>query len=151
NNRTSILGSTSDNGVPGTATLQNAKVLIVNANQNGNPYDVNLTATQTLSLFVRDGTLNLGSGASAVTFQPGTNAYFSGSNLFAGDNVLQSLGVFGVADQPTIASLRTVEKIGFGTAVLNNVTYTLPVVGSDASASFAWNLGNTAQTTFGGA
>src|SRR5207248_3493994 len=46
---------------------------------------------------------------------------------------------------------RVVEKTGAGTAVLNDLLYRFPVAGTDASANFTWNLGNTAQTPLGGA
>src|SRR5207302_1492740 len=104
----------------------------------------------TLSLLVRDGTLNLGSGANAVTFQYGMDAYFNNTNLFAGDGVVDTLGTFSLADGQGGANQRTIEKVGNGTAILNNVAYANPVAGTDASANFTWNIGNATQTAYGG-
>src|SRR5207249_4330688 len=123
-----LAGSTIDTGTPGAATLQNANVFIINASNNGatanpQPTDVNPSGQQTMQLLVRDGTLSLGSGSNPVTFQYGTEAFFNNANLFAGDGVLYQLGPFGLADGQGGASQRTVEKVGTGTAILNNVTY----------------------------
>jgi hypothetical protein len=150
NPRVSILGSTSDTGTGGTATLLNAPILIVNASLNTGTSPANLNNAQTLSLLVRDGELVLG-GATPVTFQAGTDAAFAGSNLFAGDFVVNPLIALSVSDSPATANLRTIEKIGGGTATLGNVAYAVPVAGTDASADFTWNIGNTSQTAFGGA
>jgi autotransporter-associated beta strand protein len=157
NARVSVLGSTSDAGTPGTATLQNANVLILNTTPTGQsaaplPTDLGQSGAQTLGLLVRDGFLNLGSGSNAVTFQNGNNAYLSNNNFLnpSTDGIAHSLA-FGVADTQTSANLRTIEKVGYGTAVVNNVAYAFPAAGTDSSANFTWNLGNNAQTAYGGA
>jgi autotransporter-associated beta strand protein len=157
NAKVSILGSTSDNGTPGVATLQNSNVLILNTTPTGAsaaplPVDQGRSGAQTLDLLVRDGTLNLGSGANALTFLAGNNGYLGNNNFVnpSTDGVAHPLA-FGFVDTQSSANLRTIEKIGTGTAIVNNVAYANPVAGTDASANFTWNIGNTTQTTFGGA
>jgi autotransporter-associated beta strand protein len=146
NAKTSILGASSDAGTPAVATLQNTNILITNASGTTGPFDQYLGASQTLSLLVRDGTLNLGAGGNALTFQNGTNAYFAGTNLFAGDGVLLPLSTFGFADGAASANnVRLIEKDGAGTAVLNNVAYALPVSGNSAAGGFSWSVGSSAN------
>ncbi len=157
NLRTSVLGSTSDTGGGGTATLQNATIIIANASgvTAGGLVEVSPSTGQTMSLLVRDGTLNLGSGANAVAFKYATDFFYGNTNLYIGDGVLNSLNVgtasrlssFGSADPQGGSGQRTIEKDGTGTAVLNNVTYTFAVSGNTAATSFNWNVGNGSATT----
>ncbi len=157
NLRTSVLGSTSDAGGGGTATLQNATIIIANASgiTGGGLAELSPSNGQTMSLLVRDGTLNLGSGANAVAFKYATEFFYGNTNLYIGDGVLNSLNVgtasrlssFGSADPQGGSGQRTIEKDGTGTAVLNNVTYTFAVSGNTAATSFNWNVGNGSATT----
>jgi autotransporter-associated beta strand protein len=158
NLRTSVLGITSDAGGGGTTTLQNLNILIVNATglAGGGLVELSPSAGQTMSLLVRDGTLNLGSGANAVTFQYATDFFYSNTNLYIGDGVLNTLNLytssstssFGIADAQGGSSQRTLEKDGNGTAILNNLNYTFAVAGTTAATSFNWSVGN--GTTPGG-
>jgi autotransporter-associated beta strand protein len=159
NIRTSVLGSSSDAGGGGTATLQNATILIANASGvTGGSALVELSPsnTQTLSLLTRDGTLNLGAGANAVTYQLGTSYFYSNTNMFIGDGVLNSLNYgtssavnsFGVADAQAGSGRRPLEKDGTGTLVLNNVAYTFPIAGTAAGSNFTTVIGD--GTTLGG-
>ena len=158
NIRTSVLGSTSDAGGGGMATLQNVTILIANASgvTGGGLVELSPSNTQTLSLLSRDGTFNLGAGANAVTFQYATEYFYSNSNLYVGDGILNTLNLgtassansFGVADAQAGTGRRPLEKDGSGTIILNNVAYTFPVAGTTAATNFAWNIGNS--TTLGG-